>query len=118
MSDSFPTRRLSDLTRFVPFFRFRGVGASVAVLALSACSLGSAQDNPASQYTIERVTFVMRHGIRPPTKAPAIPEGYAARSAGRRRSAACGGTNRARPEERRVGKECVRRWEPRCPPEI
>src|SRR3546814_18407189 len=45
---------------------------------LSACSLGSAQDNPASQYTIERVTFVMRHGIRPPTKAPAIPEGYAA----------------------------------------
>ncbi len=66
------------MTSFAPFSRFLAIGASAAVLALSACSPGSALDNPAGQYTIERVTFVMRHGIRPPTKAPAIPEGYAA----------------------------------------
>ncbi|HVI99881.1 MAG TPA: histidine-type phosphatase [Sphingomonas sp.] len=66
------------MTKVAPISRLLAIGASTAALALTACSPGSAQDDRTAHYTIERVTFVMRHGIRPPTKEPAIPKGYAA----------------------------------------
>jgi 4-phytase/acid phosphatase len=66
------------MSRFDPLSRLLVLGVSTAALALAACTSGSAQDNRAPHYTTDRVAFVMRHGIRPPTKTPAIPEGYAA----------------------------------------
>ncbi len=66
------------MSKFGPRSRVLAIGASAAALALAACTPGSAEDSQAPHYTIDRVSFVMRHGIRPPTKTPAIPEGYAA----------------------------------------
>jgi 4-phytase/acid phosphatase len=58
--------------------RTQVLATATAALALAVAAPGSAEDSEAQQYTIERVAFVMRHGIRPPTKTPAIPRGYAA----------------------------------------
>lgn len=52
------------------------VVASLAALALPLASV-SAENGGASDLTIDRVVLVMRHGVRPPTKDPAMPVGTA-----------------------------------------
>lgn len=48
--------------------------ASCAALLLSAGTAAAAQAN----LRVDRVVMLMRHGVRPPTKAPPMPEGTAA----------------------------------------
>jgi 4-phytase/acid phosphatase len=58
------------------------LGLRLAVLCLGlvlvspACALPAA---PAKGYTLDRVVVVMRHGVRPPTKAQVVPEGLTTR---------------------------------------
>ncbi|WP_019832685.1 histidine-type phosphatase [Sphingomonas sp. PR090111-T3T-6A] len=48
-----------------------------AVLATSAAASSATSATPASGWRIDRVVVVMRHGIRPPTKAEPLPAGLA-----------------------------------------
>jgi 4-phytase/acid phosphatase len=50
-------------------FPIRATAALLAVAATPAL---------AAPYTVERVAILMRHGVRPPTKDPAMPAGFAA----------------------------------------
>lgn len=50
------------------------ITATALGLALAVASPSAAADG----YTVERVAILMRHGVRPPTKDPAMPKGVAA----------------------------------------
>ncbi|MEG3175521.1 histidine-type phosphatase [Sphingomonas sp. RB3P16] len=53
--------------------------ALAAFLLVSATGAGAAPPTaPGAPLRVERVVMLMRHGIRPPTKAPAMPDGVAA----------------------------------------
>ncbi|MGL4314591.1 MAG: histidine-type phosphatase, partial [Sphingomonas sp.] len=48
------------------------------MLALLACPLpAAAREAQAPPLTVDRVVVLMRHGVRPPTKDPAMPAGIA-----------------------------------------
>lgn len=55
-----------------------GALTAIAIaLASSACSSHGQAPGTQPELKLERVVFVMRHGIRPPTKDPALPVNYA-----------------------------------------
>jgi 4-phytase/acid phosphatase len=57
-------------------------GLRLAVICLGLALTQSAQAEPAAPakgFTLSRVVVVMRHGVRPPTKAQVVPEGLATR---------------------------------------
>lgn len=62
------------MARFMTQYMIAGIA-----LAASAVSLGAASAAPrdTSDLTVDRVVLVMRHGVRPPTKDPAMPAGTA-----------------------------------------
>lgn len=47
--------------------------AAIAALACAATALVGTAPPPADNLKLDRVILVMRHGVRPPTKAPAMP---------------------------------------------
>lgn len=61
-----------------PAFRKLAIAFGGAALALAHAS-AVARDQPgaARALVVDHVVIVMRHGVRPPTKAPAMPAGYA-----------------------------------------
>jgi 4-phytase/acid phosphatase len=58
-------------------FMRRWTGAFAAVAALSVSTAGSATVAAAPGWKLDRVVVVMRHGVRPPTKAQPLPAGMA-----------------------------------------
>ena len=54
-----------------------GAIALALVLGAAAPSIGSSDDSPPPGLKIDRVVLLMRHGVRPPTKAPPMPAGVA-----------------------------------------
>ena len=64
-------------SRFMPILARTLAWASVLALAF-APSASRAVDPAAEGLKLERVVMLMRHGIRPPTKATVTPPGIAA----------------------------------------
>ena len=52
--------------------------AAGTALLLSACATTAPQETAEGGLAADHVVIVMRHGVRPPTKDPALPPGYAA----------------------------------------
>jgi 4-phytase/acid phosphatase len=57
--------------------RWTGALAAVAALAIPVAPSASAPAPAAAGWQLDRVIVVMRHGVRPPTKAQALPAGMA-----------------------------------------
>lgn len=54
-----------------------GAAALLGLGAAAAPAQPPADAQPAGALTVDRVVVVMRHGVRPPTKDPAMPAQYA-----------------------------------------
>ena len=52
--------------------------AAGTALLLSACATTAPQETAEGGLVADHDVIVMRHGVRPPTKDPALPPGYAA----------------------------------------
>ncbi|WBO20698.1 histidine-type phosphatase [Sphingomonas abietis] len=63
------------MRRFVQ--RSVGMVTALAALSLPASAAIATPAGAAPGWTLDRVVVVMRHGVRPPTKAEALPEGLA-----------------------------------------
>jgi 4-phytase/acid phosphatase len=53
------------------------LSAAAAILLSSTGSVAFAQPSAKTDLRVDRVVMLMRHGVRPPTKAPPVPEGTA-----------------------------------------